>query len=141
MKESEYDSPETDYREYRETWLRVAKNINQAGRPVLLYGSAVSSQFEQCSERRFFARIHTLALVCEPDILAGRLRARPSWRSADGDEFIQNMLNFNRWLIDHSSSELSILDTSNASLEDTASAILRWAAGYWHAPFQERMEI
>src|SRR6266702_402236 len=39
-------TPEDNYRDYRNTWLRVAKNISQAGRPVVLGGTALPS-FEQ----------------------------------------------------------------------------------------------
>jgi hypothetical protein len=44
----EFNQPETNYRDYREMWLRVCKNISQAGKPVILCGAALPSQFEQC---------------------------------------------------------------------------------------------
>jgi hypothetical protein len=40
---AEFNQPETNYRDYRETWLRVCKNISQAGKPVLLCGAAAFS--------------------------------------------------------------------------------------------------
>src|SRR5262245_29934391 len=39
---------ETDHRRYRELWLRVCKNISQAGKPVILCGSCIPEQFESC---------------------------------------------------------------------------------------------
>ena len=68
----EFNQPETNYRDYRETWLRVCKNISQAGKSVILCGAAVPAQFEQCVERRYFSDIHYLALVCEDEVLAAR---------------------------------------------------------------------
>jgi len=41
-------TPENNYRDYRNMWLRIAKNIGQAGRPVVLCGTALPEQFEQC---------------------------------------------------------------------------------------------
>ena len=34
---AEFDRPDTQYRDFFETWLRVALNIAQAGRPVVLF--------------------------------------------------------------------------------------------------------
>ncbi len=38
-------TPEDNYRSYRNLWLRIAKNIGQAGRPVVLCGTALHDQF------------------------------------------------------------------------------------------------
>ena len=35
----EFNTPETDYRDYFELWLRICKNIAQSGRPVVLFGA------------------------------------------------------------------------------------------------------
>jgi ABC-type dipeptide/oligopeptide/nickel transport system ATPase subunit len=51
----ELEQPGTDLREYRETWLRVCKNISQSGKPVVLCGAAVPEHFEACVERRYFS--------------------------------------------------------------------------------------
>ena len=66
---AEFDQPETNYREYREIWLRVCKNISQAGKPVVLCGGGEPTQFEQCIERRYFSQLHYLALICDDQIL------------------------------------------------------------------------
>jgi hypothetical protein len=131
---SEFNSPQTDYREYREIWLRLAKNIGQAGRPVMLYGSVTPEQFAVCQEGRYFSQVHTLALTCEPSILGERLRSRPGWRNSGSEPFIQSMLEFNSWFIKHASPDMATLDNSSASVVETAEGILRWAAGYWN-PF------
>lgn len=49
-----YNSPETNYREYRVQWLRIAKNISQNGKPVVLCGTAMPNQIEECEESRYF---------------------------------------------------------------------------------------
>lgn len=83
----EFDKPEDKYRDFFETWLRMAKNISQAGRPIVLFGAGmgVPENIEPCVERRYFSEIHYLALVCDDGVLAQRLRARPAWRGA-GDQ-------------------------------------------------------
>lgn len=65
----------------------MAKNISQAGRPIVLFGTGmgVPENIEPCVERRYFSEIHYLALVCDDGVLAQRLRARPAWRGA-GDQ-------------------------------------------------------
>jgi predicted kinase len=118
-----------NYQGYRNTWLRVAKNIGQAGRPVVLVGSALPQQFEQCAERRYFTDLHYLAVVCEPDVLVQRLRARPAWRRAGTAEFIEDMLTFNAYLKDHADSfvpPMTILDTSRQAIEESTAAVVAW---------------
>jgi predicted kinase len=137
----EFDQPATGYRDFRETWLRLAKNINQGGRPVILYGSADSSQFELCLERRYFAQVYTLALVCEPPVLAARLRARPGWRDSGSEEFILKMQEYNHWFIEHACAETQTLDTSQAALEESGAAVLRWALERWNQTSQPEVQL
>ena len=100
----EFDTPEDNYRAYRETWLRVALNIGQNGRPVALFGSGEPDQWEPCVARRYFTQLFYLALVCDDDTLARRLLARPAWRHAGTPDFIERMLRYNRTLRETASS-------------------------------------
>jgi hypothetical protein len=124
-----FDQPQDDYREFRSVWLRMAKNIGQAGRPVVLFGSTVPEQFESNPERRYFSQIHYLALVCQPDILSTRLRARPGWRESGSADFLASMQHFNRWFIENAhktSPPMTLLDTSQASLVDALQGLRTW---------------
>jgi len=49
----DFDHPENDYREYMELWLRMCKNVSQAGQPVVLFGAGtgVPMNIEPCVER------------------------------------------------------------------------------------------
>lgn len=38
----EFDRPEEKYRDFHETWLRLCKNISQAGKPILLISAGAS---------------------------------------------------------------------------------------------------
>ncbi len=126
---AEFDTPDDDYLAYRDLWLRVAKNIGQAGRPVVLCGTAVPAQFEACPERRYFIALHYLALVCDERVLRERLRTRPAWRQSSGEEFVERMARFNRWLQDHAGQTeppMTLLDTSDLSVEDTVDRVASW---------------
>ena len=125
----EFNQPNTDYRNYRETWLRVCKNISQAGKPVILCGAGIPEQFEQCVERRYFSDIHYLVLVCEDEVLTSRLRSRPAWRGSSADEYIKTHVAFNRWLKDNAVSTqppMTLLDTSKITVGDTAERAEHW---------------
>ena len=127
--QQEFNQPETDYRRYRETWLRVSKNISQAGKPVVLCGAAVPEQFEQCVERRYFSDIHYLALVCEDEVLACRLRSRPAWRGSSAEEYIKEHVSFNRWLKANASTTkpaMLLLDTSEITVDQSVEAVEHW---------------
>ena len=49
---SEFNTPDNNYRDFFETWLRVCKNISQSGRPVVLFGAGmgVPENIENCIE-------------------------------------------------------------------------------------------
>jgi hypothetical protein len=122
-------TPDDGYRSYRDMWLRVAKNIGQAGRPVLLCGSAVPEQFESCPERRYFSDIQMMALVCEAAELVRRLRARPGWRKSGDGSFVQAMVDFNRWFganAAQSRPPIALLDTTHLSISETADRVAAW---------------
>lgn len=125
----EFATPEDNYRGYREMWLRVAKNVSQAGRPVVLCGSATPEQFEVCSERRYFAALHYLVLVCDDDALAQRLRSRPNWRQSQAPEFVERMVRFNRWLKENAAATappMTLLDTTSISIDEATKAAAAW---------------
>jgi hypothetical protein len=122
-------TPEDNYGAYRNAWLRLAKNIGQAGRPVVLFGSAIPEQYEMCVERRYFSTIHYLALVCDDDALIERLKQRPAWRASATPETLERMGQFNRWLKTHAATTqppMLLYDTTSVSVAETAAAIAQW---------------
>lgn len=124
-----FNKPEEDFKTYRNLWLRVAKNIAQNDRPVVLIGSATPGQFEKCAESRYFSNIYYLALVCNEAELVKRLKARPSWRNSGTEETLRNMVNFNQWLIENATKTrptMSVLDTSNLTVDETVSETKLW---------------
>ena len=127
----EFEDPSNGYRRYFETWLRMAKNIGQSGRPTALFGAglAVPENIEQCVERRYFSQTHYLALVCDEEALRRRLLARPSWRKSGQPEQLAAQLDFNRWLQTEGPNQtppVTILDTTCTSVEDSAIAVKAW---------------
>ena len=126
---AEFDRPENDYRDFRDLSLRVAKNIAQNGRPVALCGSATPGQYEACPERRYFAALHYLALICEPDVLAERLQNRPAWRDSASPKFIERMIDYNQWFIDNAGRfdpPLTLLDTTGLSVRACGQYVALW---------------
>lgn len=124
-----FDRPDEQYRSFFEQWLRLCKNINQAGRPVVLCGAGcgVPANLENCVERRYFSTIHYLALVCEDEVIRQRLRARPTWRQSGDEAFITSQLQFNRWFKQYDGQPpICRLDTSMASLDETSAQVATW---------------
>ncbi len=127
----EYTQPNGGHRRFYETWLRVAKNISQAGRPVALVnaGMGVPENLEECVERRYFAEIHRLALTCGDGELAARLHARPQWRNCGDPAYVQAHVDYNRWFRengDASNPPIELLDTTGVSIEATAGQVASW---------------
>jgi hypothetical protein len=110
-------------------WLRMAKNISQAERPVVLLGSAIPEQFESSPERRYFETLHYMTLVCSPETLDARLSARPAWRGSGTPEVRETMQAFNRWLREHAATTrppMTLLDTTTISVAEAVEAVSSW---------------
>ena len=126
---AEFDQPENNYRDFRETWLRLCKNIGQVGKPVALFGSGIPAHYEQCTEIRYFSTIHYIALVCADAEIEKRLRKRPIWRGSGTNAFVEQQVEFNRWLIANATETeppISLVDTSTISIDDTVKAVRLW---------------
>lgn len=125
----EFGTSETNLRDYRNMWLRISKNISQAGRPVMLCGSFNPGQFEECVEARYFSKIHYLTLLCDDETLARRLRGRPSWRNSGSDEFIQTHQDWNRWFRDSQhEQDVTLMDTTDVPVAVTVDQVEQWLA-------------
>ena len=126
---SEYNTPDTNYREFFELWLRISKNISQSGRPVVLFGAGagVPKNIEGCIERRYFSRVCYLALVCSDEVISGRLMQRPHWRNTHNPAFIEEQIRFNHWFLSNEKEpEIRRVDTTNAPLEETIVQVISW---------------
>ena len=127
-----FNEPETSYRAFFETWLRMAKNIQQSGRPVVLFGAGacMHENIEPCTERRYFTAVHYLAVTCAGNTLAERLKARPAWRNCSDAAFVEQQLAFNQTLIERAQTEqkypLTLLDTTNATQQETFAQFKTW---------------
>lgn len=121
-----YDTPDDNYREYRRVWARLAANVAQIGKPVVLCGSADPEQFEHLPERELFTEIHYLAVVCEDEVLKKRMR---EGRNITDEKWIQNSIAFNGWLKENAGltvPKITLIDNSALSPEETAKLIDRW---------------
>jgi shikimate kinase len=126
---SEFNTPDTKYREFFETWLRVCKNISQSGRPVVLFGAGVGvpGNIEGCIERRYFSKVHYLALVCSDENLSERLRKRPVWRGTRETAFIDEQVRFNRWFKSYvGQPAIRLIDTTEVASKQTALQVADW---------------
>ena len=129
----EFNTPEDGYNSYTRLWLRLAAHISQSGRPVALFGAgfAVPHGVEPLPERRLFKAVHYLGLVCDDEVLAARLRARPSWRNTT-DELINEHVEFNHWLKEHAATAappITLVDTTSADVPTTAALVASWVRG------------
>jgi adenylate kinase len=129
----EFATSEDDYRSYRDLWLRVAKNIGQSGLPVVLVGTSIPQQFESLSERRYFSSNYYLGLIADEEDLVRRLRDRPEWRNSTSDQFVAQMLHFNRWLQEnaaHTSPPITLINTSELDLSQSVPRVIAWIRGH-----------
>src|SRR6266704_322928 len=122
-------SPTEKYSSWSNVWLRIAKNVGQAGRPLVLCGTALPEHFEECPERRYFSTLYYLTLVCDDDLLVERLQHRPEWRMTHTPEVLEDMVQFNRWLKGNASltrPPMTLYDTSHKDIDETVEYVAKW---------------
>lgn len=121
-----YNTPQDDYRKYRELWLTLCGNISQIGLPVVLCGCAVPKQFEVCDGRNFFSEIHYLAVVSDSEILERRMR---SGRNVTDENWIKSSIDFNNWLKNNAEKTeptIKLLDNSFLTPLEAAEKANEW---------------
>jgi hypothetical protein len=117
-------------------WLRIAQSIAQrpVPNPTILCGTILPERIAACPEHILFREIHWLALLCEPEEHARRLRARPAWRGWT-EEQIAEHLRFAEWFRTNAATAfeppLTLLDTTHVTVEQTATQIHDWAVARW----------
>jgi hypothetical protein len=115
-------------------WLRIVHSIAQSCRPVILCGTIIPANLENCDTLPAFTTIYYLALHCYNTVLAERLSARPAWRGFT-EALIETHLQFNQWLLDNADTAfeppLSILDTTRLSPQQAARAVREGAVAHW----------
>jgi broad-specificity NMP kinase len=125
--------PADDFGAFRSTWLRMAAMIHQSGRRVVLVGTVVPVQLEHRPERVFVGDIHYLGLVCEPEVLSARLRARPAWRGW-GEPRTAETLAFNDWLRRNGPElhpPVELLDTTALPPAEITRVVTDWVRRNW----------
>lgn len=128
---SAFDKPETHYREFFETWLRICRDISQSGRPVVMFnaGMGVPENIEPCEGRQYFSRVHYLALVCDDNVLEDRLRQRHERRNCSDPEYIKGQIEFNQWFINEGPKvepPVELFDNTDINVEETAKHVASW---------------
>lgn len=121
-----YDTPEDEYRRYRQTQMTLCANVAQIGKPVVLCGCAAPKQFEPLEQREWFTCIHYLAVVCEEGQLRQRLR---KGRGIEDKGWMESSLRFNAWLKEnaaHTAPPMQLLDITGLSPEEAAARADAW---------------
>ena len=83
-------------------------------------GIGVPGNVESCVGRRYFTRVHYLALVCDSGVLSGRLQRRPARRNRDDPAWIADQVRFNQWFREnaaHTYPLVALVDTVGLSVE------------------------
>lgn len=126
-----FGSGEAGHLEFLNTWLRLAKNVNQSGKPCAFFsaGAVIPHKIEPRVERRYFSAVHYLALVADDQTLRNRLLQRPAWRGTASEESIAGQIDYSHWL--QTSQEaadygITVLDSTSASVSETADEIEKW---------------
>lgn len=118
-----YNTPEDNYRAYRELWMRLCGNISQIGMPVVLCGCAIPEQFEVCDARKYFSEVIYIAIVADKDELIKRMKYG---RSVTDENWINSSVQFNEWLKNNATKttpNIILVDNTHMSSDETANKI------------------
>ena len=129
----EFNRPDDDYRDFHETWLRVAKNVGQSRSA----GGGVRDRVAPGSSSATPSPATPQPFTTWPSsatttfLLTASARA-PAWRQSSDDAFVARTLTFNRWLKaqadqrDGETSQMSLLDSTNLDPSETAGYVAGW---------------
>ena len=123
----EYNEDEVALARFYWTWLRIAVDLHQSGRPLVFSGNVWPERWETLPERAYVETILYLVLVCDPAVHEQRLRARGPG-SLD-EYYFPRVLAHNEWLRANGttlSPQVTVLDTTDRSVADTTAAIADW---------------
>jgi RNase adaptor protein for sRNA GlmZ degradation len=107
-------------------WLRLAHGIALNGRVTVLCGSMLPGQLEAAPASKLLGPIHSCNLDCPDDVLAERLRARPSWRHSSLKSAITEHQRFAAWL---RANIQPSFDTSLLPPSEVAEHVAVWVRG------------
>jgi len=108
---------------WRDSWLLLAHGVALNGRVTVLCGSLLPDQLEGLPARKLLGPIHFCNLDCSAEVLAERLRARPSWRHGPIEATVLEHQRFAAWLRAHIE---PCFDTSTQAPEAVAEQIAAW---------------
>jgi hypothetical protein len=108
---------------FGDTWLRLAHGVAQNGRVTVLCGSMMPDRLDALPARKLLGPIHSCNLDCPDEVLAARLRARPSWRHSSVESAIVEHQRFAAWLRTHIQ---PTYDTSALTPGEVAGHIAAW---------------
>lgn len=123
-----FDDQASEYREFRSVVFGLALRIAANRTPVVVEGTVVPKDYERLPSRPLVSSTAYLALVCEDDVLAERLRARPAWRGWDDDR-IGVMVEMNRAIKTYAASwrpPVELVDTTGRTVAETAGEVHAW---------------
>jgi gluconate kinase len=107
---------------WRSTWLQLAHAIALNGRASVLCGSLLPEHLEGLSARRLVGPIHFCNLDCPDQVLADRLRARPSWRGWTEERIVEHQ----RFAARLRARIRPTFDTSMLSADAVADRVANW---------------
>jgi hypothetical protein len=93
------------------------------GRVTVLCGSLLPDQLESLPARKLLGPIHFCNLDCSAEVLARRLRARPSWRHSSIETSVVEHQRFAAWLRTHIE---PCFDTSTQAPQEVAEHVAAW---------------
>lgn len=118
--------------DYNSYYLRQCKNIGQSGRPVAIFGAEIGMPrvVEKSVQRRYFTDVYYLALVCDEEVQAERLRARSNGEDTEDRQIeIDEQTALNRRYQcrgTDSASPIESLDVTDLSVKAVGTKVQTW---------------
>lgn len=125
-----FDTPADNYCAYRRLWMRMAANVMQISKPVVLCGCGIPEQFEHQPERELFSNIRYFAVTCDGNELRRRME---TGRGITDERWIDSSLTFNEWLKTHADKtepNMAFIDNTTLTPAETAQKIDEWIRQY-----------
>ena len=114
-----FNTPENNYADFRDAWLRLAANHAQHGQVSLLCGCITPEQIDARPRKAYFSETHYCAMVLSEEEFRRRGEKRGFL-----PEHMESSLQFSRWLIENGEKHgMRIIDATDMTPSETAEAV------------------
>ena len=105
----------------------IKKTVEKSNDKNIILASCINpTDIERINIPKEIQSIHMIAITCSNDELYKRLKNRDSERNCSSDEFINNQIDYQNWILKHINLYQLHIDNTNNDVSDVVESIIEY---------------